>query len=770
VGASFKQCRTRPLGAWLFFVGCCASSLACGRLKPAAGPDAGAPEASADDASDDASVDDAPEAAPTSMPGPPPALPQIPVGFEAYRQWDRLPRLRVGTRTVMRSTFDRSGGNEAADASHFLREDPDGTFVALDVEGPGVLAFVRTNHWHGSPWHYVADDVDRVVSESSTADPYHAPPDATFMPVDVFPSPLAETWAKTRGADLSWVPIPFQRTMELRYGRTHYGTGYYIVHRFAEGADHTTPAIGSWDAVAAPADVVALVGRAGEDVAPAGAGVTAMEGTIAAAAGATASLAKLAGAAVVRVLEIDAPAEAVPALEAARLRIRWDGAAAPSVDAPLPLFFGAGSLFNREGRPFLVRAFLQHIRFDPPTAAAGARVNLASYFPMPFASSAEIELVAGAVALPPVTWRVRTVPLDESPDSVGRFHATYKDHGVPVPGEDLVILDTAGAEGASAWCGTFAGMSWIFSDAADYTTLEGDPRFFFDDSATPQAQGTGTEEWGGGGDYWGGQTMTLPFAGHPVGAPGRAASMSSADSIESAYRHLVGDAMPFGRRARIQLEHGGFDSSGEHYQSIAYWYGHAGACLVLSDELHVGDTADEAAHAYQSPDASAPEMLTSRYELGPTAPISTDVGRHTTGVTELRLAIDPLNVGVMLRRKFDQRAPNQRALVEIAPDVPDAAFVRAGVWSTPGSDVVVYSNPPGELDPAQPIVETSDRRWREDEFLIARALTEGLSAIRVRLTFMPRDLPLMPGDPVAPQAWSEFRYRAYSWRFPPAAP
>ncbi len=27
------------------------------------------------------------------------------------------------------------------------------------------------------------------------------------------------------------------------------------------------------------------------------------------------------------------------------------------------------------------------------------------------------------------------------------------------------------------------------------------------------------EEWGGGGDYWGGRNMTLPFAGHPVGAP-----------------------------------------------------------------------------------------------------------------------------------------------------------------------------------------------------------------------------------------------------------
>jgi len=34
------------------------------------------------------------------------------------------------------------------------------------------------------------------------------------------------------------------------------------------------------------------------------------------------------------------------------------------------------------------------------------------------------------------------------------------------------------------------------------STRSKDPRFFFDDSQTPQAYGTGTEEWGGGGDYW----------------------------------------------------------------------------------------------------------------------------------------------------------------------------------------------------------------------------------------------------------------------------
>src|SRR6185436_4260232 len=111
-----------------------------------------------------------------------------------------------------------------------------------------------------------------------------------------------------------------------------------------------------------------------------------------------------------------------------------------------------------------------------------------------------------------------------------------------------------------------------------------------------------------------------------------------------------------GKNARIQLEHGGVNNSTEHYQSVAYWYGIPGACLVLSDSFHIGDPAEEAAHAYSSPDASAAEELTSRYEWGPDNvggveifPPSTDSGRHTSGTSEFTLKIDPNNLGVLLR-------------------------------------------------------------------------------------------------------------------------
>jgi hypothetical protein len=63
-------------------------------------------------------------------------------------------------------------------------------------------------------------------------------------------------------------------------------------------------------------------------------------------------------------------------------------------------------------------------------------------------------------------------------------------------------------------------------------------------------------------------------------------------------------------------------------------------------------------------------------------------------------------------------------------------------------------------------VITSNRRFREDEFLVARELTQGRSAIRVRVKFTPVNRPLFPGHPVPELAWTELRYDAYSFVMP----
>jgi hypothetical protein len=63
-------------------------------------------------------------------------------------------------------------------------------------------------------------------------------------------------------------------------------------------------------------------------------------------------------------------------------------------------------------------------------------------------------------------------------------------------------------------------------------------------------------------------------------------------------------------------------------------------------------------------------------------------------------------------------------------------------------------------------VQTSNRRLRDDEFLVPRDLTAGRSAIRVRVRFTPVKLSLFPGHPLPDLAWSEMRYTCYCYVMP----
>ncbi len=319
-------------------------------------------------------------------------------------------------------------------------------------------------------------------------------------------------------------------------------------------------------------------------------------------------------------------------------------------------------------------------------------------------------------------------------------------------------------------------MSWIFTRNGFLNTLEGDPRFFFDQSKTPQAWGTGTEEWGGGGDYWGGRNMTLPFAGHPVGTSKKDAK-SEKDLLNSAYRFLIADIFPFGNRAVIGLEHGGTNDSTEHYSGVTYWYGIDSPSLVLTDHFYTCDPNVEIReHEYVSPTAGEPYVLVSRCEWGPDSraarmyfPAEQDFVRTMKGTSQFKMRLDPNNLGVMLRRKFDYLYPNQCAKVSVRPDGTDAEWQYVGQWYTAGSNTCVYSYPrsEGELGKTQHTIITSNRRWREEEFLIPRRLTQGVKRLEIKIEHVPDTRELFPGRPFpAESAWSESRYWAYCYKMP----
>jgi hypothetical protein len=98
----------------------------------------------------------------------------------------------------------------------------------------------------------------------------------------------------------------------------------------------------------------------------------------------------------------------------------------------------------------------------------------------------------------------------------------------------------------------------------------------------------------------------------------------------------------------------------------------------------------------------------------------------------------------------------------------DSDWKPAGIWYLAGANTCIYSDPKGELGETQHNIQTSNRRFRDDEFLIAHDLTQGRSAIRVRVKFTPVNRPLFPGHPIPELAWSEIRYDAYCFVMPVA--
>ena len=198
-------------------------------------------------------------------------IPVIPFGSDAYLMWDKWPQQRIGIRAYMRSTYDRRGYNEGADASHFLFANEETYNVTLDVKGKGALYFFRTNHWHGSPWHFVFDGKDNIIKESGTSDPVNAKNNivkSVFIPEALLPEPLNYTWAATKGADLIWTPMPFRESLRIAYSRTRYGTGYYIYHLIADEENLSQP-VRTWNYDQVPdQNVLDLLNKAGTDITP----------------------------------------------------------------------------------------------------------------------------------------------------------------------------------------------------------------------------------------------------------------------------------------------------------------------------------------------------------------------------------------------------------------------------------------------------------------------------------------------------------------------
>ena len=135
--------------------------------------------------------------------------------------------------------------------------------------------------------------------------------------------------------------------------------------------------------------------------------------------------------------------------------------------------------------------------------------------------------------------------------------------------------------------------------------------------------------------------------------------------------------------------------------------------------------------------------------------------RRTRNRHRRHLRVDPPG-----RRQWSRHPGRRHCRRQLWSAVGDHAWDRAGIWYLAGSNTCVYSNPPDELGATRHDVQTSNRRFRGDEFLIPRRLTRARSRIRIRVRFTPVERPLFPGYVLPELAWSEIAYHVYCFVMP----
>jgi hypothetical protein len=230
------------------------------------------------------------------------------------------------------------------------------------------------------------------------------------------------------------------------------------------------------------------------------------------------------------------------------LRMYWDGEDAPSVESPVGDFFGVGF------------ANYKHYTSIPLGMSSG---GLYSYFPMPFSKGARIEIENQSskkinALYYNIGYNKNAAP--ENDAETGRFHARWR-HEKTLPGSNYTILE---AEGSGHYVG--CNLSMQGRKPFSFWFLEGDEMIYVDGEQHPPAiHGTGTEDYFNSGWYFINGAFAGPYHGLTIKDPVR--------SRISAYRFHVNDPIPFKKRIRATIEHGGInDAPGSDYSSVAYWY------------------------------------------------------------------------------------------------------------------------------------------------------------------------------------------------------
>lgn len=243
------------------------------------------------------------------------------------------------------------------------------------------------------------------------------------------------------------------------------------------------------------------------------------------------------------------------------IRMYWDNALLPAVEAPVGDFFASG---------FGIRASINSV---PIIVEGDDSYNC--YWSMPFFKSARIEIEnQGEKPSGSFYYQVDYQLQEKHQPKTPYFCAQYRQEFPCAPGRDYLILDAIGT-------GHYVGTILSGRSRSPEWFGEGDDKFYVDGDKTPTIQGTGTEDFAL--HAWGFEHPTsYPYFGVPIlegewGMVGWKISM---------YRWQIIEPISFKKSLRVEIEdagwiskdevaegtHVGFVERNDDFSSVAFWY------------------------------------------------------------------------------------------------------------------------------------------------------------------------------------------------------
>lgn len=248
------------------------------------------------------------------------------------------------------------------------------------------------------------------------------------------------------------------------------------------------------------------------------------------------------------------------------LRMYWDGNSYPSVESPIGPFFGQGwnESYNYASLPL--------------AATPGSGNGLVSYFTMPFANGAYIEIEnQTGKEIEAFYYYVDYAEYEKLPADMGRFHAWYN-HQLTVAPEDgenewqLMRKDVENRHPEKNYLfaemkgkGHFVGVNYFVQSPSPMWYGEGDDMFFIDGD-TVSLHGTGTE------DYFNTSWCPKEIYAHPYFGYARVNNETGWLGRTHVYRFHLADPIYFEKSMKATIEHGHSNGLTLDLASVAYWY------------------------------------------------------------------------------------------------------------------------------------------------------------------------------------------------------